>query len=79
MMYSAYKLNKQGDNMHPGCTPFPIWNQSVVPCPVLTVASRLAYWFLRRQVMWSDIPISKNFAQFIVIHTVKGFGILNKA
>ena len=38
-MYSAYKLNKQGDNIQPWCTPFPIWNQSVVPCPVLTVAS----------------------------------------
>ena len=37
MMYSAYKLNKQGDNMQPWRTPFPIWNQSVVPCPVLTV------------------------------------------
>ena len=32
-MYSAYKLNKQGDNMQPWCTPFPIGNQSVVPCP----------------------------------------------
>ena len=31
VMYSAYKLNKQGDNIQP-CTPFPIWNQSVVPC-----------------------------------------------
>ena len=29
---------------------------------------------------WSSIPISfKNFPQFIVIHTVKGFGIVNKA
>ena len=36
MMYSAYKLNTQGDNIQPWCTPFPIWNQSVVPCPVLT-------------------------------------------
>ena len=35
IMYSAYKLNKQGDNIQPWCTPFPIWNQSVVPCPVL--------------------------------------------
>ena len=35
MMYSAYKLNKQGDNIQPWCTPFPIWNQSVVPCPAL--------------------------------------------
>ena len=39
MMYSAYKLNKQGDNIQLWCTPFPTWNQSVFPCPVLTVAS----------------------------------------
>ena len=39
IIYSAYKLNKQGDNIQPWRTPFPIWNQSVVPCPVLTVAS----------------------------------------
>ena len=29
--------------------------------------------------MWSGIPISKNFPQFVVIHTVKGFDIVNKA
>ena len=39
VMCSAYKLNKQGDKIQPRHTPFPIWNQSVVPCPVLTVAS----------------------------------------
>ena len=33
-------------------------NQSIVPCPVLTVASQPAYRFLRRQVRWSGIPIS---------------------
>ena len=37
MMYSPYKLNNQGDNIQPWHTPFPIWNPSVVPCPVLTV------------------------------------------
>ena len=58
MMYSAYKLNKQGDNIQPWRTPFPIWNQSVDPCPVLTVVSWPAYRFLRRQVRWSGIPIS---------------------
>ena len=80
MMYSAYKLNKQGDNIQPWCTPFPIWNPSVVPCPVLTVASWPAYRFLKRQVRWSDMPISfRIFHSFIVIHTVKGFGIVNKA
>ena len=39
MVYSAYKLNKQGDNVQHWCIPFPIWNQSVVPWPVLAVAS----------------------------------------
>ena len=34
MMYSAYKLNKQ--LWH---SAFPIWNQCIVPCPGLTVAS----------------------------------------
>ena len=78
MMYSVQKLNKQGDNIQPWRTPFPIWNQSIVPCLVLTVASWSAYRFLRRQVRWSDIPISLRIFQFVVIHTVKGCGILNK-
>ena len=79
-MYSAYKLNKQGNKIQPWHTPFPIWNQSVVLCLVLTVASWPVYRFLRRQVRWSDIPISwRIFPQFVVIHTVKGFGIVNKA
>ena len=79
MMYFAYKLNKQGDNIQPWHTSFSIWNQSVVPCPVLTVASWPAYRFLKRQVGWSGIPISFRIFQFVVIHTVKGFGIVNKA
>ena len=57
MIYSAYKLNKHGDNIQPWRTLFPIWNQSVVPCPVLTVASWLEYRFLKRHVRWSCIPI----------------------
>ena len=57
-MYSAYKLNKQGDNIQPWRTPFPIWNHSVDPCPVLTVASWPTYRFLKKQVRWSGIPIS---------------------
>ena len=28
---------------------------------------------------WSGISLSKNFPQFVVIHTVKGFGIVNEA
>ena len=52
-MYSAQRLNKQGDNIKPWHTPFPILNQSIFACPVLTVASWLANRFLRRQVRWS--------------------------
>ena len=58
MMYSLYKLNKQGDNIQPCRIPFPICNQCIVPCLVLTVASWPAYRFLRRQVRWSGILIS---------------------
>ena len=58
MMYSAYKLNKQGDNIQPWHTPYPIWNQSIVLGVVLTVASCPAFRFLRRQVRWFGIPIS---------------------
>ena len=32
-------------------------------------------WYLR----WSGIPISLRIFQFVVIHTVKGFGVINKA
>ena len=79
MMHAAYKLSKQGDSILSLRTPFPIWNQSVVPCPVLPVASWPAYRFLREQVRWSGTPISWRIFQFVVIHIVKGFGIVNKA
>ena len=79
LMYSVYKLNKQGDSIQPWCTPFPIWNQSVVLHLVLIVASWPAYMFLRRQVRWSGIPISLWIFQFVVIHTVKGFSVVNEA
>ena len=58
---------------------FPIWNQSVVPCLVLTVKSWPAYRSLRRQVRWFGIPISLRTFQFVVIHTVKDFSIVSEA
>ena len=78
MRYSAYKLNKQNDHIQPWHTPFPIWNQSVVPCLALTVASWPAYRFLRRQIRWSGLPISWRIFQFVVIHTIKGFSVVNE-
>ena len=55
MMYSAYKLNNQGDNIELWHTPFPVWNQSVVPCPALTVASCPAYfWAYIQRKTWFE-------------------------
>ena len=79
MMYSAYMLNKQGGNIQPWCTPFPIWNQSVFPCPVLTVASWPAYRFLRRQVRGLVFPSLSEFSSLLWSTIVKGFGIVKKA
>ena len=44
-----------------------------------SVSSSPAYRFLKRQVRWSVILTSLRIFQFVVIHTVKGFGIVNKA
>ena len=79
MMYSAYKLNKQGDNIQPQCTPFPIWNQSIVPCVVLTCFLTCIYVSQEvDQVIWYA-HLFQNFPQFIVIHTIEGFAVVNKA
>ena len=78
MTYSTYQLNKQGDNIQPWCTPFP--NLEPVCCSM----SNINYCFLTCiQVLqetgrWSGLPISKNFPQFLVIHTVKGFGVVHE-
>ena len=42
-------------------------------------ASWPAYRFLKGQVRWCGIPVSKNFPHFAVIHMVKGFDIVNTA
>ena len=89
MMDSAYKLNKQGDNIqdyvkvvyrHPAyCTPFPIGNQSVFPCKVLTcILTCIQISLEADKTVWYS-HLFQNFPQFIVIHTVKAFGIVNKA
>ena len=62
------------------CTPFPIWNQSVVPmsssnCCFLTCIQVSQE---KGQGVWYS-HLLQNFPQFIVIHIVKGFGIVSKA
>ena len=71
MVFSAYNLCNQGDNIQPLHTPFPILNQAIVPCPVLTVASWPAYRFLRRQLRWSGIPISLRISLSLLWSTQK--------
>ena len=53
IMYSAYKLNKQGDNIQPWHTPFPV-HSSISG----SVASWPSYRFLRRHIWWSGIHMS---------------------
>ena len=63
----------------PWHTPFPMWSQSVVPCPVLAIASCCKQISQEAgQVVWYS-HLFKNFQQFVVIHTIKGCGIVNKA
>ena len=73
MMYSAYKLNKQSDNIQLWCTLFLIWNQSVV-CFIMCIQISKE----TGQVVWYS-HLLKNFPQFFVIHTVKSFGIIYEA
>ena len=37
---------------------YSILNQSIVPCPVLTIASWPAYRFLRKQIRWFGMSVS---------------------
>ena len=55
-----------------------LWNQSVVPCPVLLLPDLHTDFSRGRSGVWYSY-VCQNFPQFIVIHTVKGFGIVNKA
>ena len=64
--------------MQPWRTPFPIWNQFVVPCPVLTVASWTAYRFLKRQVRCSGIHNSFRIFHSLLLSTQSKFEVVNK-
>ena len=76
MLFYAYKLNKQNDNIQLTYS-FPNFESvhcymSSFNCCFLTCTG------FRRQVRRSGIPISLSFPWFVVIHTVKGFSIVNE-
>ena len=77
MIYSAYKLNKHCDNiqpysfpdLEPVCCSIPSSNCCFLTCIQISLESGQVVWYPH---------LFKNFPQFTVIHTVKGFGIVNK-
>ena len=66
MMYSAHKFNKHSDSIQPWHTPFLIWYPD---CWFLTCIQILQE---AGKVVWYS-HLLRNFPQFVVIHTVKGF------
>ena len=76
MMYSADKLNKQGDNIQPWRTPFPIWNLSGSNCCFLTCI-QISQETGQVVMVWYS-HLSKNFPVCCDLH-IKSFGIINKA
>ena len=78
MMYSAYKLNKPGDNIQP-CLFFP--SLEAVHCSMSgSNCCFLTYIQISQEtdkVVWYS-HLFKNFPHCVVIHTVKGFGIVNE-
>ena len=80
MMYSAYKLNKQPwqytaltysfSYLEPVCCSMSSSNCCFLTCIQLSQEAGEEVWYSH---------LFQNFPQFVVIHTVKGFGIVNKA
>ena len=77
-MYSAYKLIKQGDsialsyyfpNLEPVCCSMSGSNCCFLTCIQVSQETGKVVWYSH---------LLKNFSQFVVIHTVKGFGVVNK-
>ena len=81
MMCSVYRLNKQGDSRPPRHTPFLILSQSVVPfsmqCSDYCFLISIQVSQETGKMVWYS-HLSKSFLQFIMIHRVKGFGIVDE-
>ena len=79
MMYSAYKLNSRVTiysldvllfSLEPVCCSMSSSNCCFPTCIQISQQADQVVWYSH---------LFQNFLQFIVIHTVKGFGIVNKA
>ena len=80
IMCFVYKLNKQDDNIQPWHNSFP--NFEPVHCSMSSCNCCFLTCIQISQetgkVVWYS-HLFQNFPQFVVIHTVKGVGIVNKA
>ena len=76
-LYSAYKLNKQGDNTSLVVLLSQFWTSLLDYVFFLLLLLELHTGF--SGIMWAGIPISWRIFQFVVIHTVKDFSIVNEA
>ena len=60
VIYSAYKLNEQGDNVQSFHTPFPIFNQSIAPYKVLTSYLHIGFsggrWLVWYPYLFKNCP-----------------------
>ena len=73
MMHSAYELNERMysfPDLEPVCCSMSSFNYWFLTCIQISQEADQVVWYSH---LW------KNFPQFVVIHTVKGFGIDNKA
>ena len=78
-MYSAYKLNKQGDKaaltysfsyLEPVCCSMSSSNCCFLTCIQISQEAGQMVWYPH---------LFQNFPEFVVVHTVKGFGVVDKA
>ena len=74
---TLHMLNKQGDNIQPWRTPFPIWNSFSMSSSNCCFLTCLQISQEAGKVVWYS-HLLKNFPESVVIHTVKGFGVVNK-
>ena len=65
--------------MQPWCTPLLIWDQSVVPCPLLTVLPDLHIDFSRDRLSGLVFTSLYKFSIVCVDPHSQSFGIVNKA
>ena len=79
MFRMLYNLNKRGEstalkycfpNLEPVCCSMSSWNCCFLTCMQISQEAGQVVWYFH---------LFQNFPQFVVIHTVKGFGIVNKA